>query len=268
MSVEVAVKLASDRVRDTADNYPTPRGYCRAALDLLPFSFKPRDILDPGAGLGPWGEVARERYPHANITGIELRTDVPANAAYDSWFQGSFLKLKTPVSPIGPFKDGKAMERAFAQYEFDLWASQQPLWAENRTFDLIIGNPPYKHAQRFAELAMALLAPGGHLTFLLRLAFLEGQGRAKSIWRDMPPHTVAVATRRPSFTGNGKTDATAYAQFHFVKGHRGMTNLTWLDWDYEEGEIDERNNVADIPQGIGAGSLRSDPQEIEYRAAA
>jgi len=86
----------------------------------------------------------------------------------------------------------------------------------------VIGNPPYNHAQRHVERAMSLAMPergeSGGVAFLLRLAMLEGKGRA-SFWQAYPPTEVHVLTRRPSFTG-GKTDSCAYAFFVWHGGER------------------------------------------------
>jgi hypothetical protein len=86
----------------------------------------------------------------------------------------------------------------------------------------VIGTPPYRQAQEHVERAIGIATadrtmPGG-VAFLLRLAFLEGQGRAE-FWRKHPPTEVHVLTRRPSFTG-GKTDSCAYAFFVWHGGER------------------------------------------------
>lgn len=70
----------------------------------------------------------------------------------------------------------------------------------------------------------------GAVVMLLRLAFLEGQARGRGLWREHPPTRVRVLTRRPSFTGNGKTDATAYAVFEWAAEPARQTQLDWLDW--------------------------------------
>lgn len=244
MSIEQAVKINSDHVRDVADHYPTPIEFCRAALDNLPFAINPQEILDPGAGLGPWGEVAHERWPKATLTGIEIRPEVPHNKAYWIWFQGSFIHIPVPKEPKGPFKSEKQEKNAWERYAWRLWASQQPRFEAPVDFegdlitpdlvqyDLILGNPPYADGEEFVEEAMKNLREGGVLAYLLRLAFCEGQDRSKGLWTKYPPHTVAVAAKRPSFTGNGKTDATAYAMYYFIKGYKGPTFLSRIDWDY------------------------------------
>jgi hypothetical protein len=186
------------RPRDPADYYPTPIEICRASLALLPNYADPNPepfIIDPGAGDGVWGEAARERWPYAEISGCDIR-DLPQPPAYDQWLP----KWDFVHQAIG----GGA--------------------------DLVIGNPPYKFAEEFVRKALRFTANGGYVLFLLRLAFLEGQSRGNGLWRESPPQSVHVLSARPSFTGDGKTDATAYAIYIWRKGWQGQTSLGWLDW--------------------------------------
>jgi hypothetical protein len=79
--------------------------------------------------------------------------------------------------------------------------------------------------------ALQLLRPGGQLLFLLRLAFLESQGRYQRLYSGgLKPVRVWSLVERPSFTGNGKTDATTYALFLWQKGWREGCTLDWLSW--------------------------------------
>ena len=165
------------RPRDPNDYYPTPITTVEAALALLPPTFKPVDILDPGAGDGVWGRAAREKWPYANITGVEVRHVEPPEE-YDTWQQEDFRMV-----------------------------------VARPTFDLVMGNPPYKHAEEFVRLSLQCLDADGYLLFLLRLAFLEGQKRGRDLWRRLPPKAVHVCSARPSFTQDKRTDATAYGIF-------------------------------------------------------
>lgn len=79
------------------------------------------------------------------------------------------------------------------------------------TVDLVIANPPFSHALRFLEVALQT-AP--RVAFLLPLAFLSSAKR-RGFWQNAPLWRVLVLTKRPSFTGNGKTDSTDYAWFLF-----------------------------------------------------
>jgi hypothetical protein len=190
------------RPRDALDHYPTPISVCRAALDLLPPMFTPYEALDPGAGTGVWGRVLRERQGGCWIDGVEVDRSHQWPNAYDSWHQADFLTW-----------DGSA-------------ANMGSTWMA--PYDLVFGNPPYKYAEAFVRRALALTKSGGYVLFLLRLAFLEGQARGAGLWQEAPPERVAVCSARPSFTGNGKTDATAYAIYLWRKGRKVEPALTWL----------------------------------------
>ena len=152
-------------------------------------------ILDPGAGSGRWGADCRNLWPQAWIAGVEVREVRPADA-YDQWVTGAFNEL-TIADP------------------------------EPGTWDLVIGNPPYALASQFIEASLHYLRPGGRLLFLLRLAFLEGKGRGGGLFREHPVKRVEVCVNRPSFTDNGRTNATAYAFFLWERGWRGGTTLEW-----------------------------------------
>jgi hypothetical protein len=187
------------RKRDPLDHYPTPLDVCRAGVGLLPeWAGQCPRILDPGAGTGVWGHAARERWPFAQIYGLELnkRQAVSYPDAYTRYDYGNFLT---------------------ARRESDV------------AFDLVIGNPPYKFALEFIEKSLDWLCAGGSLLFLLRLAFLESQERYPFFCR-CPPRRVWVLSRRPSFTGDGQTDATAYALYLWQAGWQGKTGLDWLLW--------------------------------------
>lgn len=80
------------------------------------------------------------------------------------------------------------------------------------SYDLIITNPPYLLAQEFIERAMLWRAcERSHVAMLLRLNFLGSQKRGA--WLRAHTPSVYVSPRRPSFSADGKTDATEYAWF-------------------------------------------------------
>jgi hypothetical protein len=81
--------------------------------------------------------------------------------------------------------------------------------------------------------SFGLLAPHGQLVFLMRLAMLESQKRYKTWWTHSPIKKVFVSPRRISFTGDGKSDDTAYALFVWQEGYEGATLLDWIWWDYD-----------------------------------
>ena len=191
------------------DHYTTEPAFCLAALrDIQPY-ITPKKILDPGCGSGVWGWAAREIWPKARIYGVELQElskfDKHYHGVYDQVWHGDYLSN----------------------------------WSDT-TFDLILGNPPYKLAEEFVRKSCSLLNKHGYIYFLLRLAFLEGQKRSAGLYSEKVLDSVRVLSRRPSFGGyGGKTDATAYAMFQWKHGplnkfvDRKNFQGLWLDWERE-----------------------------------
>lgn len=96
---------------------------------------------------------------------------------------------------------------------------------------------PVADAEAFVRKSLADTMPGGYVLFLLRLAFLEGQDRCKDLWKAHCPLQVSTLGKRPSYTGNGKTDATAYATFLWQAGedhYRDWYRGDWLEWSQDE----------------------------------
>ncbi len=134
--------------------------------------------------------AARARWPAARIVGVELRDVTPA-PEYDEWLTGDF-------HTIAPTLDH---------------------------FDLVMGNPPYAHAEAFIRAGLQLLTDGGELLFFLRLAFSEGQRRARGLYREFPLAELSVCDRRPRFYGS-QGSMTAFAFFRWQHGFTGETRLT------------------------------------------
>lgn len=75
-------------------------------------------------------------------------------------------------------------------------------------------NPPYTHALEFVKVGLSLTRSSsveGVVAALLRINWMAGQGRRD--FHQAWPCDVWVLPKRPSFTGDGKTDATEYAWF-------------------------------------------------------
>jgi hypothetical protein len=82
-------------------------------------------------------------------------------------------------------------------------------------FDVIIGNPPYRLAEDFARRCVGL---ADTTALLLRLNWLASAKRAPWLQEHTP--SVYVLPNRPSFSANGKTDATDYAWFVWRRNDR------------------------------------------------
>ena len=149
-----------------------------------------------------WGEAAWSIYGELAIMGYEIRKECIKPKEYDIWRHKDYPK--------------------------------NIIYWENR-FDLVMGNPPYRMAEKFIRGGLSQLRPGGYLVFMLRLAFLESKKRLV-LWDDHPLKKVVVCANRPSFTGDGKTNATAFAFYYWKKGYRGRAELGWT---YIQDNIDE-----------------------------
>ncbi len=99
----------------------------------------------------------------------------------------------------------------------------------------IITNPPFHSAEGFV--AQALDLAESKFALLLRLAFLEGAGRTRTIFHKFPPARVWVFSERITFYPKGAKVAgsgtTAYAWFVWDKANRAATELRWLRPGYK-----------------------------------
>jgi hypothetical protein len=99
----------------------------------------------------------------------------------------------------------------------------------------IITNPPYNAAEGFVR--SGLKAAGDKFALLLRLAFLEGSNRQRTIFSDAPPSRVWVFSERITFYPAGATrqgsGTTAYAWFVWDKNASGSTELKWFKPGYK-----------------------------------
>ncbi len=101
----------------------------------------------------------------------------------------------------------------------------------DRCADNIITNPPYNAAEGFLKVGLARAT--NKCAFLLRLAFLEGGNRYRTIFSKHPPTRVWVFSERITFYPAGAvkkgTGTTAYAWFVWDKGGQpGRSELRWF----------------------------------------
>jgi len=93
---------------------------------------------------------------------------------------------------------------------------------------LVVMNPPYRQAREHVEHAIRQASPwGGTVVALLRLAFL-GSKRRILFWQKYPAD-VLVLPERPSFTGDGRSDASEYAWFVWGPERGGRWKVLELD---------------------------------------
>ena len=104
-----------------------------------------------------------------------------------------------------------------------------------RQADNIITNPPYNSAEGFVANGVKLAKH--KFALLLRLAFLEGAKRARTIFAECPPSRVWVFSERITFYPAGAerkgSGTTAYAWFVWDKDAPGRTELKWFKPGYK-----------------------------------
>lgn len=197
-----------------ADYYPTPAWAVEAVADLI-LDSRPKDmpvIYEPGAGEGAILRVLRAHGAAPDhLRGCELRDEAAQICRADGlmvWTM-DFLKERPAVtSDIGVFP----------------------------------ANPPYggreNLAQKFIMRALDLAHDGASVWALLRINWLlDGEASCgRQTWMRTGPGTpnVYALNRRPSFTGDGRADATTYAWMQWVKGFPFL-NPTFRIIDCHEG---------------------------------
>ena len=144
-----------------------------------------------------------------------------------------WTKYKTGFEPS--MGDGRILSYL---EEFDIYMDGRDLdWSdetgEDENFfswdgsvDLIIGNPPFSEAQKFMSHALPRCKT---LMYLLPLNFLASKKRYLGVFSKTPPDTLFVLTKRPSFSGDGKTSAQDYGWFIWQQEEKHIeTGLHWL----------------------------------------
>lgn len=186
-------------MRREGDRYYTPRSAAAEMLrEIAPLLTETTYgiVVDPACGRGARLDAAAMELPNYHwMERVGYETD-PQAAAYvrkhpHSVIEGDFLNLTS-----GP------------------------------VVDLFIANPPYSLAQQFVEKMLDERSPYTIVACLLRLGFLASQKR-HDWWQARKPSALRVLSARPSFTGDGKTDATEYAWYIWLPEGRELPALGW-----------------------------------------
>lgn len=186
-------RAAADRV--ARDAYYTPPALALAICKRIRdgWFMEPAVVVEPSAGRGAFVAAARATWPGARIIAIDVDERCRAaclRAGASSFVRGSWPRLARSLA------GGRG----------------GPL--------LVVGNPPYRQAQRHADAAREQLVAGDCLAFLLRLNFLGSVERAEW-WREGRDFArTDTISPRPSFRGAG-SDATEYALFGWMPSQRG-----------------------------------------------
>jgi hypothetical protein len=127
-----------------------------------------------------------------------------------------------------PVRSTDLFDRGYGEAGVDFLKSDQAA-------DNIITNPPYNSAEAFVK--AGLLQAGRKMALLLRLAFVEGANRQKTIFAKAPPTRIWVFSERITFYPAGAVQkgsgTTAYAWFVWDKQDIGKTEMKWLPLGYK-----------------------------------
>lgn len=96
----------------------------------------------------------------------------------------------------------------------------------------IITNPPYKYAHDFVKHSLDLMEDGCKCIMLLKIQFLEGQGR-RILFDEYPPKYIYVNSARQTCYINGDmikkmSSASCYCWFMWEKGFKGEPTIRWI----------------------------------------
>lgn len=104
-----------------------------------------------------------------------------------------------------------------------------------KKYNNIVTNPPYNAAEGFVSQGLQLADK--KFALLLRLAFLEGSNRQRTIFTEFPPSRVWVFSERITFYPEGAevrgSGTTAYAWFVWDKDAPNATELKWFKPGYK-----------------------------------
>lgn len=117
-------------------------------------------------------------------------------------------------------------------FAFDYFSSNFLSFRVMPHINFAIGNPPYAEAkEHLMHLFSQVTWPNFAAGFLLRAGFRHSLKR-KWFWDHYPCYALKAIRRRPSFTGDGKTDASEYDFIIWKKQDDvwlGNEHLTWID---------------------------------------
>lgn len=197
----------------TAEFYATPESAVRELAEELKPLWRYRvsvPVLDPGCGEGALGAALQKVIPQVEMYGVEVgpvQASVIANAGggvYKHIEIADFLSMRPATGiPHPPF---------------------------------IICNPPFSQWTEFVDEIFRNWVVGPTVVAVLgRLGILASQKRHK--WWSHGGASMRLSLRvlssRPSFTGDGKTDASDYAWFVWGLA-KSSPRIAWYKGDDDE----------------------------------
>lgn len=212
------------------DAHMTEPAVAAACVSLLPI--KPGDrVLEPSAGTGVWLDAL------GSVHGYDLDvTACEVQGRYQDELQAQ----------LDRFERARLYHRRFE----DLMVRPPEGGGRGKGYDWIIGNPPYSSAESHVRHSMFLLRQGGWLAFLLRLNFRATGGR-RPLFRTYRHSYSYVLEERPSFSGDGETDATEYSLFVWQRSSvPARTSEDSFSWKNERHLSEDRRRILRLDWGV------------------
>ena len=196
VSASAGARDASVQNGGILDFYAThPDDVCR----LLAVEEFPGNVWEPACGTGEVAEV--------------LRT-----------------QRKTRVLRCSDVLD-RGYEGHEATVDFLDQASKSSVWGRQRV-DHVVTNPPFRAGLAEAFLHRALEVANEKVALLVRLAWLEGDARRRTVFEATPLKRVLVFSRRPRFRPAGgdrfESGLIAFCWLVWEHGHEGPPTVGWL----------------------------------------
>ena len=159
---------------------------------------------------------------HALIDNEEFKGDIWECACGDGAMSRVLEETACPV------RSSDLYDRGFGESGIDFLKASQGA-------DNIVTNPPFNAAEGFVAKGVKLA--NSKFALLLRLAFLEGANRARTIFHRCPPSRVWVFSERITFYPTGVevkgSGTTAYAWFVWDRNAPSGTELRWFKPGYK-----------------------------------
>jgi len=220
--------------------YMTPLGLTRPLVALLPFLALPQVVLECSVGGGAWVRAVleregRERVFHRYLAvdidpaaaGLALVSEEGGEAVVGDFLDPALRLSRRPTVVLGNPPFGEVLpEQDCVQCggrgrRATRGGGERPCGRCRSTGRII--PKPRPVAQKHVERALEVVARGGHVVLLLRLAMIAGQERL-DFWRAHPARHIWVIADRPDFTGEGG-DSADYALFWWDLGYTGPTTI-------------------------------------------
>ena len=168
--------------RIESDRYMTPESVIHNFITKYDLDMNGLTILEPSAGKGHFCKVIKKLYPNSYIVANEINTED----------HDELVKYANEI------------------YHYDFLKMEHLL-----EYDVIIGNPPFSLSIEFVKKCLEISSKHTKIIMLLRTAFLESKTRY-AFWQKHPLNGLYTLSSRPSFTEDGRSDATSYSYFEWL----------------------------------------------------